>query len=171
MLGRISRWTAALLLCPIAVILAFVSSFTVASAATPAFPHAAGIAASTLQNDVFWKDTSGNPIYSQGGGVLKVGSTYYWYGAKYNGAVTYYNNPGAGKNSDTSFSAITCYSSTDLVHWKFEGNVMTASDVGGGGWVGRIGVAHNPTTGKYVLICNVPGHLASGMWTEFTVKP
>ena len=24
--------------------------------------------------------------------------------------------------------------------------------------------------GKYLLICNVPGHYASGMWTEFTVK-
>ncbi len=23
--------------------------------------------------------------------------------------------------------------------------------------------------GKYLLICNVPGHYASGMWTEFTV--
>jgi hypothetical protein len=105
-----------------------------------------------VQNDVFWKDTSGNPIYSQGGGVLQVGNTYYWYGAKYNGAVTYYNNPGAGKNGDTSISAITTYSSTDLVHWKFEGNAMTASDLGGGGWVGRIGVAHNPNTGKYVLL-------------------
>ncbi|HET6707363.1 hypothetical protein [Amycolatopsis sp.] len=53
-----------------------------ATAETPA-------AAVTIQNDVFWKDTAGNPIYSQGGGVLKVGNTYYWYGAKYNGAVTY----------------------------------------------------------------------------------
>ncbi|MDG6107626.1 cellulose binding domain-containing protein [Dactylosporangium aurantiacum] len=105
-----------------------------------------------VQNDVFWKDTSGNPIYSQGGGVLKVGNTYYWYGAKYNGAVTYYNNPGAGKNGDTSFNAITAYSSTDLAHWKFEGNVLTAADLGGAGWVGRIGVARNPNTGKYVLI-------------------
>jgi Cellulose binding domain/Glycosyl hydrolases family 43 len=105
-----------------------------------------------VQNDVFWKDTSGNPIYSQGGGVLKVGNTYYWYGAKYNGAVTYYNNPSAGKNGDVSISAITTYSSTDLVHWKFEGNAMTASDLAGGGWVGRIGVARNPTTGKYVLV-------------------
>lgn len=25
--------------------------------------------------------------------------------------------------------------------------------------------------GKYVLICNVPGHFVSGMWTEFTVNP
>src|SRR6185437_4833032 len=68
-----------------------------ASATSPA-----GSGGATLQNDVFWKDTSGNPIYSQGGGVLKVGATYYWYGAKYNGAVTYYNNPAAGKNGDVS---------------------------------------------------------------------
>jgi len=25
------------------------------------------------------------------------------------------------------------------------------------------------TPGKYLLICNVPGHYAAGMWTEFTV--
>jgi len=25
--------------------------------------------------------------------------------------------------------------------------------------------------GKYLLICNVPGHFATGMWTEFTVEP
>jgi hypothetical protein len=122
-------------------------------------PVNAATTGATLQNDVFWKDTSGNPIYSQGGGVLKVGSTYYWYGAKYNGAVTYYNNPAAGKNGDVSFSAITTYSSTDLVHWKFEGNAVTASDVGGGGWVGRVGIMHNPHTGKYVLIAQLNSEL------------
>jgi hypothetical protein len=136
------------LLLPIAVALAFLGNLTAASAATPAAPNAA---AATIQNDVFWKDTAGNPIYSQGGGVLKVGSTYYWYGAKYNGAVSYYDNPAKGQNADISFSAITIYSSTDLAHWKFEGNALTASDLGGG-WVGRVGVAHNPDTGKYVLI-------------------
>jgi uncharacterized cupredoxin-like copper-binding protein len=25
--------------------------------------------------------------------------------------------------------------------------------------------------GKYLLICNVPGHFAAGMWSELTVKP
>ncbi|KRB18295.1 MULTISPECIES: sulfocyanin-like copper-binding protein [Mesorhizobium] len=25
--------------------------------------------------------------------------------------------------------------------------------------------------GKYLLICNVPGHFGAGMWTEFTVDP
>ena len=26
------------------------------------------------------------------------------------------------------------------------------------------------TPGKYLLICNVPGHYGAGMWTEFTVN-
>jgi len=25
--------------------------------------------------------------------------------------------------------------------------------------------------GKYLLICNVPGHYGAGMWAEFTVDP
>src|SRR4029079_16306676 len=95
------------------------------SAATPA-------AAATVQNDVFWKDTAGNPIYSQGGGAIKVGATLYWYRDKYNGAVTYYNNPAGGKNGDTSFSAITIYSSTDLAHCEVEGKRLHPSDLGDG---------------------------------------
>jgi len=114
-----------------------------------------------VQNDVFWKDTNGNPIYSQGGGVLKVGNTYYWYGVKYTGADDYYNNPGAGKNSGYTFSTITCYSSTDLANWKFEGDVMTTAD-GIGGWVGRVGAAHNPNTGKFVLIAQYGSGLMFG---------
>ncbi|MCQ9177990.1 family 43 glycosylhydrolase [Streptomyces sp. IBSBF 2953] len=152
MLGKSSKWKIASLLLPIALALAFFGNNAQATPSASAPRTDASVTAPTLQNDVFWKDTSGNPIYSQGGGVLKVGSTYYWYGVKYNGAVTYYNNPARGKNGDTSFSAITSYSSTDLVHWKFEGNVMTSSDLGGAGWVGRVGVAHNARTGKYVLI-------------------
>jgi len=27
-----------------------------------------------------WKDTSGNSIQAHGGGILKVGSTFYWFG-------------------------------------------------------------------------------------------
>lgn len=29
----------------------------------------------------------------------------------------------------------------------------------------------NLKAGTYLLICNVPGHYAAGMWTTFTVKP
>lgn len=124
---------------------------------TPAFA-----ADPLITNDVFWKDTSGNPIYSQGGGVLQEGGTYYWYGVKYDGAVTYYNNP-SGKNSDSSFNAVTCYSSTDLVNWTFRGNVLTADDLGASDWVGRLGVARNPNTGKYVLVTQYQGPLGNGI--------
>jgi hypothetical protein len=103
-------------------------------------------AAGVIQNDVFWKDASGNPIYSQGGGVLKVGSTYYWYGAKYKEAESYYKT--TQRSSSTTFSSVTCYSSEDLVKWKFEGDVFT----GQSGWVGRMGVAYHAGTKKYVLV-------------------
>jgi hypothetical protein len=107
-----------------------------------------------IQNDVFWKDTSGNALYSQSGNVIMVGGTYYWYGNKYAGAVTYAANP-TGKNAETTFDGVTCYSSTDLVHWKFENTVLVQSAVPGstaGDWFGRMGVAYNANTHKYVLI-------------------
>lgn len=116
----------------------------------------ASAASGLIENDTFKMDTSGNPIYSQGGGIFKFGSTYYWYGVKYNGAVTYYNNP-TSKNSDTSFSAVTCYTSTDLVNWTFANNILTSNTQGltNTTWVGRGGVAYCPTSGKYVFMCQV----------------
>ncbi|HTQ03663.1 MAG TPA: family 43 glycosylhydrolase [Polyangiaceae bacterium] len=118
-----------------------------------------------IQNDRFWKDTSGNPIYSQGGGVIQVSDTYYWYGVKYDGAPTYEANP-TKDNSDTSFNAVTCYSSQDLVNWKFEGNALAASDSGtevaGASWLGRLGVAYNKNTQKYVLVSQYQGTAGDG---------
>ncbi len=112
-------------------------------------------AGALIRNDIFWMDTSGTPIYSQGGGVLKVGSTYYWYGVKYNGAVTYAAKP-TSSNGDTAFVAVTIYSSTDLATWKFENNALTAASLTAAGadpsnWIGRVGIAYNATTKKYVL--------------------
>lgn len=119
----------------------------------------------TINNDVFWKDVSGNPIYSQGGNILKAGNTYYWYGVRYNGAVTYYNDP-SEPNGNTGFSAVTCYSSTDLVHWIFEGDVITGATDGSTwdtGWVGRLGVVFNANTGKYVLLTQYNGPKGNGI--------
>lgn len=119
-------------------------------AAAPAFA-----APQLIQNDVFWKDTAGNPIYSQGGGVLKVGNVYYWYGVKYERAVTYAAKP-VFQKSASRFSAVTAYSSTDLVHWTFEGNVIQAGAQGKvfepDAWLGRLGVVYNQATRKYVLL-------------------
>jgi len=116
----------------------------------------------TITNDTFWKDTSGNPIYSQGGGVVKFGDTYYWYGVHYLGAEHYRANPTKKYDNEVSFVSIPAYSSKDLVNWKFERNVATTSTTlpGGGrlgGWVGRLGVSYNERTGKYVLVTQGPG--------------
>ncbi|MGA5761611.1 carbohydrate-binding protein [Nonomuraea bangladeshensis] len=116
----------------------------------------------TITNDVFWNDTSGNPIYSQGGGVFKFGDTYYWYGVHYSGAELYRANPTRKYDGDVSFVSIPVYSSKDLVNWKFENRVATrATSLAGGatlgqaGWVGRLGVSYNENTGKYVLVTQV----------------
>jgi hypothetical protein len=106
-------------------------------------------------NDQFWKDTSGTPIYSQGGGVLQVGDTFYWYGVKYGGAVTYAANP-TRDNSDTSFAGVTIYSSTNLVDWKLENTVRPANTAG---WFGRLGVVYHAATKKYVLVAQGDGGL------------
>ncbi|PPS70056.1 hypothetical protein BV882_24930 [Streptomyces sp. 46] len=112
----------------------------------------------TITNNTFWNDTSGNPIYSQGGGVFKFGDTYYWYGVHYTGAELYRADPTRKYDGNVSFVSIPVYSSKDLVNWKFENRVATRStgvgsgaNLGGAGWVGRLGVSYNENTGKYVL--------------------
>lgn len=112
----------------------------------------------TITNNSFWNDTSGNPIYSQGGGVFKFGDTYYWYGVHYSGAELYRANPTRKYDGNVSFVSIPVYSSKDLVNWKFENRVATRSTtiqngatLGQAGWVGRLGAAYNENTGKYVL--------------------
>ena len=108
----------------------------------------------TIVNDRFWMDTSGNPICSQGGGVLQVGDTYYWYGVKYRGCVAYVEN--SIDNDDTTFEGITTYSSKDLVNWKHEATDRPANT---SGWFGRLGVAYNANTRKYVLVAQGGGGL------------
>ncbi|MBB5801863.1 hypothetical protein F4560_001631 [Saccharothrix ecbatanensis] len=112
----------------------------------------------TITNNTFWNDTSGNPIYSQGGGVFKFGDTYYWYGVHYRGAESYRANPTRKYDGEVSVVSIPVYSSKDLVNWKFENRVATRSTaihngntLASTGWLGRLGVAYNENTGKYVL--------------------
>jgi hypothetical protein len=91
---------------------------------------------------------------------MLVGGVYYWYGVKYGGAVTYAASP-TRLNSDTTFDAVACYSSTDLVHWKFENNVLPPGNLAPT-WLGRMGVAYNATTKKYVLVSQYTGAQGSG---------
>ena len=123
----------------------------------------------TITNDKFYTDTDGNLICSQGGSIYKFNDKYYWYGVKYAEAPIYAANPENGAAGNAAFEAFTCYSSTDLVNWKFEGYPMTRKTEGmkEAGWVGRMGVAYNSNTKKYVLI----SQYAPGMMFATSDKP
>lgn len=128
-----------------------------------------------ITNDTFYVDTDGNPIYSQGGGIFKFGDTYYWYGVKYEQAVGYADNPvvsQASRSNDTTFVSVTCYSSTDLVNWKFENEIATTETPGLDtyvGWFGRLGVMYNEKNDNYVLVSQAQVYTDSSM-EEVLVK-
>ncbi len=137
---------------------AIISSAALLAAQMPHCSKPVQAASHTIMNDCFWKDTNGNNIYSQGGGVFKFGDTYYWYGVHYTGADKYAANP-TGKNSECYFQSVTCYSSKDLVNWKFENDVITnkTKNIGQVIWFGRLGAAYCPKSGKYVICAQYNG--------------
>lgn len=87
-----------------------------------------------------WLDTSDKPIQAHGGGILVRGNTYYWYGEN--------RTPG-------NKTAVSCYSSTDIYNWKYEGVVFEAnalpSQLRDISFIERPKVIFNPRTGKYVM--------------------
>ncbi len=107
----------------------------------------------TWTNDIWMLDNNGNPIMAQSGGISKFGGSYYWYGVQYAEMGPYFTN-GTVNTSSSTFVAINCYSSTDLVHWAFQNQVVNKSTSGfsNPGWVGRMGqVVYNSADNQYVL--------------------
>ena len=99
-----------------------------------------GVAATgwgTIHNDFFWYDQDGNLIGVRSGAVRKFGDLYYWYG---------------GASGSRSHS---CYSSTDLIHWTYKGDVFPTT-VG----ANRIDVLYNATTKQYVMFLKYNGDSA-----------
>lgn len=114
-----------------------------------------------IKNDVFWHTKNGLPINSQGGGIFQFADPltgekkYYWYGVHYAEADAYRNNPSVTQKGVT-FESVTCYSSTDLVNWTFEADVLTKEELKKQKdyrktWVGRLGVAFIPELKKYAM--------------------
>jgi len=111
-----------------------------------------------IKNDIFWNTKDGLPLNSQGGGIFKFADPvtgeqkYYWYGVQYVEANQYRANPAVTLPTST-FEAVTCYSSTDLVNWTFEGNVLTKekANPSGKSWVGRLGVCYIKELKKYAM--------------------
>jgi beta-galactosidase len=98
-----------------------------------------------------WNDTDGNPIQAHGGGVLFVDGTYYWYGENKSAPTQ------QAQYARTEVIGVSCYSSRDLVNWKYEGIVLGAvdddseHDLHTSKIVERPKVIFNEQTGKYVM--------------------
>ncbi|MFJ4691394.1 RICIN domain-containing protein [Streptomyces sp. NPDC088766] len=93
----------------------------------------------TIANGTRFSDTSGNPVHAHGGGVLKVGTHYYWFGEN--------------RNADNTFRYVDAYRSTDLKNWEFRNHVLTeASDPElASANIERPKVMYNASTGKFVM--------------------
>ncbi|GGY83964.1 RICIN domain-containing protein [Streptomyces omiyaensis] len=98
--------------------------------------HAAAV---TVTNAVQFTDPAGNPVHAHGGGVVKVGTYYYWFGEN--------------RNADNSFKYVSAYRSTDLKTWEFRNHVLkqeTDPELAGAN-IERPKVMYNASTGQFVM--------------------
>ncbi len=89
-----------------------------------------------------WHDTQGQVIEAHGGGVLHFGHTWYWFGTD--------RNP----DLNPAKRYVSCYSSRDLIHWRYRGHALALSDPEhlGHHWVlERPKVYYSPKTHKFVM--------------------
>jgi len=99
-----------------------------------------------------WPDDQGNHIQAHGGGIIKQGNTWYWYGEE------------RRRGLDTNYRFVSCYSSKDLMNWKFRGDALKLSKPDTAlfdrGWVlERPKVYYNKKTRKYVMYMHLDGRV------------
>ena len=100
----------------------------------------------TIKPGAVWPDDRGQHIQAHGGGILKVGDTYYWFGED------------RTRGMDPSRRYVSCYSSKDLAHWTFRNQVVKLTDPEnlGRGWVlERPKVFYNAKTKKFVMYAHL----------------
>lgn len=93
-----------------------------------------------------WYDNQGVHINAHGGGILKMGDTYYWYG----------EHKTAGQAGNVANVGVHCYSSKDLYSWKDRGIVLAVSDdpespITKGCIIERPKVIYNEKNDRYVM--------------------
>src|SRR5512140_1901356 len=95
-----------------------------------------------------WPDYRGQHIQAHGGGILKLGPTFYWFGED------------RTRGLERGYRYVSCYSSTDLAHWTFRGQVVKLADPENLGprWVlERPNVFYNAKTKKFVMYAHIDG--------------
>jgi hypothetical protein len=97
-----------------------------------------------------WPDDRGKPIQAHGGGIIKLGETFYWFGED------------RTKENDPEKRFVSCYSSTNLAHWTFRNQVLKLGNVENlqRGWVvERPKVYFNAKTKQFVMYFHLDGAL------------
>ena len=123
-----------------------VSAFVALAAGAPvaAAPELAPRA--SIMPGALWPDDRGHHIQAHGGGILKLGDTYYWFGEDRGGEVT------PAKPLERK---VSCYSSKDLLNWRFRNQVIRTGppelEIGSPFVFERPKVFHNAKTGKFVM--------------------
>lgn len=97
-----------------------------------------------IRSGEIWPDDRGEHINAHGGGILCYDNTFYWFGEH------------KGERSSAAFVGVTCYSSKDLVNWKYEGVALPISEdpeseITSGCVLERPKVIYNEKTGKFVM--------------------
>jgi len=82
--------------------------------------------AGVLTPGAVWNDTQGRPINAHGGGVLFHEGVYYWYGELKQGQTYLPQVNKSWGGTRVVAGGVSCYSSTDLVNWKYEGVALPA---------------------------------------------
>ena len=105
-----------------------------------------------------WPDDRGKHILASGGGIIKVDDTYFWFGQDFS------------QDNKPDLRYVSCYSSKDLLNWKFRNQVVKCADpVGLPNWVlERPKVYFNATTKKYVMYAHIDGNYAYANVAVFT---
>lgn len=106
---------------------------------------AAGAGPSIRPGDI-WPDDRGRSINAHGGGILKHGGHFWWFG----------EHKTAGEGGNRANVGVHCYSSTDLMRWRDEGIALAVSDdptsdIARGCILERPKVIRNPRTGQFVM--------------------
>ena len=97
-----------------------------------------------IRSGELWPDDSGRHINAHGGGILKYGDTYYWFGEH------------KSDNTSDALVGVMCYSSKDLINWHNCGVALSVSDERGsdierGCILERPKVIYNPVTKKFCM--------------------
>jgi|SRR5690242_6842575 len=100
----------------------------------------------TINPGAVWPDNRGQHIQAHGGGILKVGNIFYWFGED------------RSRDNERGLRYVSCYSSTNLGQWTFHNQVVKLADPEnlGRGWVfERPKVFYNAKAKKFVMYAHL----------------